>query len=373
MLLLLLATTLAAATNGLGYEAGAVGEARADSHQIIEYQLTPTLRIDELASHFKASAAYTPRLLLAGSHNAVGGVLHRGGLALEWDPGRTTRLSGSQRLSYGRTDFSWQAAAAEGRIPELDRLQQSRPLLYGHSESSVGLEQAVSRALRFGVQGTYSVSGGQDAGARLLAPLVRAYRGTVTSAWRVDRRESLAIIARGELARFPDLAQRSRTADVEVHWEHRFSRVLRLSAGAGVGFLRSADRTSKALDSVLPTFGVSFRRTRNPGETGLAYSLGARLAPTVDPTDASVSFRPEVRAEVEAPVAKRLFVHVLGAVARVDNSTLRKTVVGIGSAALDYRATHDLTLALGVRVARRPTLESGIFVGITLVHGGRFW
>jgi hypothetical protein len=373
MLLLLLATTLAAATNRLGYEVGAVAEARADSRPAVEYQVTPTVELDLFPHRFAASASYTPRLLLAGSTNAASAVLHRGGLSLAWDPGRTTRLIGSQRFTYGRTDFSWLDAAAEGRIPDLDRLQQPRLVLFERSDSSVGLEQAVSRAWRLGILGAYSVSGGADRGARLLVPLARIFSGTVTSAWRVGRRESLAINARGEFARFPDQAQRSRTADVELQWEHRFSRALQLSAGAGVGFARAVDRTSRVVDSVRPTFGATLLRRRSAGERGLAYSLGARLAPFVDPVDGSVSFRPEVRADVEAPVAKRLFVHATGAVTRIDNSTLRNTVVGIGSAALGYGATRDLTLALGVRAVRRPDLAWGIFLGVTLVHGGRFW
>jgi hypothetical protein len=362
------------------YDVSLRSEIRGSNYGEGDGQLNPALSLTVPLGHLSLLAAYRPRILLfePGTSKKIS-LFHVGELRAEQRFSRATRLVIDQQVSYGENTFSFLVIGADVTQPSFDQVQvifdrraQLPPILYFTEATSIGIDQALSRKVVLIANASYTFSGGADAAARVMAPLMRVARLRLILGAELGTHDALLTAVDGS-ATFFSASQRSYVLDTGVGWRHRFSRYSDVDVLLGAGAAR--DESPDFIENRLyPYFAAGVRRQFVPGARKvLEGSLNFRLGPTTDPIAGRVYLRGDTFGALTYFPTPRLGLTAAAGAARALSSPIRGQTLGFGGASAVYELNLNLSLSIGVRMVAQPNVTTAVgFFAITVSDRGRF-
>jgi hypothetical protein len=161
---------------------------------------------------------------------------------------------------------------------------------FGELRTAAFVDQVVSKAVSFRLQGGYSVSGGTSHDAQHLYPLARGPDGAASVRYVVDTRNSFATTLTGQLL-FSEVGTDSFVANATEDYTHLFTRRTTGTLGVGVSFTRSEPVCNLVLVSIYPTGRAGLSHTDRLARGTLTFSLTLSSSPVLDLTTGAVDPR----------------------------------------------------------------------------------
>jgi hypothetical protein len=268
---------------------------------------------------------------------------------------------------YGRNDFSFFTAAAEGALPSLDRVELLRGIRYFQADATAALERRIGRRMRLSALAGYGVSGGVTPADRAALPLFDSARASVAFSYRPERRDSFTLALSGSFSRVREVDSHASIVDLTAGWQRGLRRSVVADLRIGASFVSEFRSGSGTRHLVEPSASAGIAATVTGFGRPLVGTLRVNLSPFVDPLVGSVSLRPEAYAQATFALYKTVSLAAGAAVARAAIRTERR-VVGVGFGEVLFLPNQAFRLAAGVRAAAQPDVRWVAFVAFTFAQ-----
>jgi hypothetical protein len=265
-----------------------------------------------------------------------------------------------QAAGFGSVDLS---PVAPGAAPgPVQPPPGSRFVSVQESTTSLELDVAASRRLRFVGSAAWLISGGSDAEARASLPLFRGPLLRASSEWAATRLDTLRLTLQAFDYRYSN-GQRSSVGSFSAGWLTRLARgtELSLSLGPGIGRTQAGGQPASTL-----FYAVGAADLRATPVRDLSASVGAAVEPLGDPLTGELIERGSLRASAvwDRHRLLGLAARLIGSVA-LTSGTGSPTSPRAGDRYLEAELSATVPLdarsglAAGVRAARvsRPVLS----------------
>jgi hypothetical protein len=347
------------------YDVSLRSEVRGSSDGDADGQLNPALSLTVPLGHLSLLAAYRPRILLFEPRTSKKiSLFHVGELRAEQRFSRATRLVIDEQFSYGENSFSFLVTGADVLQPSFDqvifdRRAQLPPLLYFSEATSISIEQALSRKVGVSATASYTFSGGADAAARAMTPLMRVAGLRLILGSELGTHDSLFTALDGSVTFF-SASQRSYVLDAGVGWRHRFSKYSDAYILLGAGAAR--DESTELIENRLyPYVAVGVRRQLVPGARNvLEGNLNLRVGPATDPIDGRIYLRADTLGTLTYFPILHLGLTAAAGAAIALSGPIQGQTLGFGGVSVVYQLNLHLSLSTGVRLAAQPTGVRGV-------------
>ena len=263
-------------------------------------QINALVGLSTTPGEWSFSAAYAPQLLDAPPPDGTGlSVLHGVQLGADYRTSGVGRVFLRDSLLVGLYDFSPLVAnGGTGPPPVLNpRLPVKLLLAYISSNTSLNVEQELSRRLRLTGTLEYLVAGGSDRVAQNYIPLQRGPQLTANLSWSAERSDKLSLALLGSDATLTNGAA-VRLATLQAGWRHELERDLRTDLALGGGFGKSTGPGVQVPTSAFPSLSGSITRPLLFRGGHASATLRANVAPTVDPLTGQIYELGEGQAEL---------------------------------------------------------------------------
>jgi len=381
--------SLLLAAGQLPWEAGLRSEGQVFSGLAADLQLEPRLGIGYETRELVFHAFYHPELFLReprslGTFDTLQQESVDGAFRLEHD----TTIRVAQDLSLGSTSLSWLAYTPDTPLPLIVRSARSASVDMLNENSSLTLDEAITRRLHFLGTVRYSIAGGMGDGL-LLFPRTNTIDLSASSSW-LERRDSFTLAVDGNRG-WISTSGDTWLFDTTATWRHAFNSASeRLLAGQElvhlgerpqpryetelVGGVAVLGGSGGVQHSTLPTAGFTIRRdevTPRIGAVGVRTSF--RYAPVLDVATGAPTPRYETSATADLRIHRQVVTFTSGSLAYTNepNPPLPKALAQ-GALGLTYELTPNLSISAAGRVARLAEVEWGAIVTTTITQRGRF-
>lgn len=344
-------------------------ESRLGSNHELDLEVVPSFDVQRARGTFQGWARYYPRFLLVRpTSQGAGGILHRlsGEAAVRDRRGNRSSLAGS--FAYGRNDFSFFTAAAEGTLPSLDRIELLRNVRYLQADATAAVERQLGRRIGLSASAGYGVSGGVTTADRAALPLFDSARAGVNVAVRANRSDSFTLALSGLWSRVQEQHSHASIVTLGGGWQHKLPHKLAADLQIGTSLVRQSQGASSPIRHLIePSASAGLAAATSAFDHPLHGTLRVNLSPFVDPLTGSVSLRPDATGQMTFGIARSLSLVGGAAVARAPIRGQRR-VVGVGFGELLFLPAQTVRLAAGVRTAAQPDVRWVAFVAFGFMH-----
>ncbi|HTO99008.1 MAG TPA: hypothetical protein VMK66_18285, partial [Myxococcales bacterium] len=305
--------------------------------------------------------------MTAAPSGATTDVLHSGDARLDYEISPLERLSMEESFSMGQQSFSPIVAPQPGApVKPLDpTLAQIVEIAYLSSQSTLGYQRALSPRVKLETHAGYTVSGGADAIARTVLPLMHSVQFGSSLNWATSPRDHLSFGLEANAARFsnaqdeaqPDgsvtripVPQEDLLLSGTVSWHTQVAHYtsVEMSLGGGAG----ASRQPLGIDWI-PTViaGAGLTQDIPVEKQQLTGSVRASVSSTIDRTGSGIYQVLDVSALLAYVPVKEIRLSGSAGIGRsLSGDTQQGATVVRSDLNMALSPAREVTLMMGVRM-----------------------